>query len=70
MNDFDAADWWCGDRQRALDFLKMIQDMANDVRQFDGRELTGRLVAEIHATLAAMISTLARALHDVIEQVA
>lgn len=69
MNDFDAADWWCGDRQRALDFLKMIQqDMA--LPPVELADVVRRLVAEIHATLAAMISTLARALHDVIEQVA
>jgi hypothetical protein len=34
-------------------------DMEADVYMFDGRQLDGRLVAEMHANLAAAVSALA-----------
>jgi hypothetical protein len=43
--------------QEACTMIKT--DMAADVAKYDGAELTGRLVAEMHGELAAAISALA-----------
>jgi hypothetical protein len=45
------------------------QDMADDVLRFDGQPLTGKLVAEVHANLAAAVSALAGMVDKLTEHV-
>ena len=51
-------------RAQLLGFCDAVsRSMEEDVARFDGMELTGRTVAEIHAVLAATCQALARAIY-------
>lgn len=53
---------------REIEVLEMIiADMEDDVKKFDGAPLTGKTVAEIHATLAATIQAIAKILKKHLE---
>lgn len=47
---------------------EIVRDMERDVAAFDGKPLTGRTVAEIHATLAAAIAALAEVVESLVPQ--
>lgn len=53
---------------RAWICQEIVRDMQRDVAAFDGKPLDGRTVAEIHATLAAAISALARVVESLLPQ--
>lgn len=52
--------------RRAWVCQEIVRDMERDVAAFDGKPLTGRTVAEIHATLAAAISALSRVVESLL----
>jgi hypothetical protein len=54
---------------RKLEVLEMIiDDMENDVKEFDGAPFNGRTLATIHGNLCATIQVLAKILKAHIEE--
>lgn len=72
MSQLDLEDRHTLERIKAT-VQVMKDDLEADVRRFDGAELTGRVVAEIHGTLAAACSALAgmtSSLAEIVERLA
>ncbi len=54
---------------RRLDVLDMIiDDCAKDVKEFEGKPLDGKTVAQIHGILEAKIEALAKIIRTLVEK--
>lgn len=54
--------------KKELEILQMIiEDMENDIKQFDGKPFNGRTLGELHGNLCATIQALAGIMKKYIE---
>lgn len=51
---------------QVLDMI--IQDMENDVKEFDGKPFTGKTLGELHGNLCATVQVLAKVMKKHIEE--
>ena len=50
-----------GDAKKYIEILEMIiQDCETDVKEFDGKEFSGKTIGELHGILEAKIQALAK----------
>jgi hypothetical protein len=54
--------------RRFLIMDRIIEDMENDVRSFEGRPLNGKTIGEMHGNLAAAIGALAETIKTMLEE--